>query len=241
MTDDRSERLRAARKKAGFRSANEAANAFGWGAPGYRHHENGTRSFGASAAKKYGRAFKVKPGWLLGLEGIDNGAPTDFSTSDVLIVGAKVQAGIWTEDEAEFDMLEIDTPAIIPNARRLGYIVEGRSMDEFYEPGTVLNCVSIHTNGIEPMTGDHVIVRRQKPDGLRELTVKEFHERNGDYYARPRSTLPEFKEMLIGRPDCDAGDDDCVEVIAFVVGAINPTALRLLDRLGHVRKKSHPH
>ena len=236
MSTPQSERLKSARKKAGFKSASAAAEAFGWGDAGYRHHENGTRGFGLAVAKKYGRAFRVKPGWLLDMEGVDDGPITDFEADAVLTVGAKVAAGIWREDEAEIEMIEIDTPPIVPNAKRLGFIVEGRSMDEFYQPGTVLNCVSIHTNGIEPEEGDHVIVRRTKPDGLRELTVKEFHVRDGEFYLRPRSTLPDFQELRVGRPDEDAPDGEEVCVIAFVVGSIPPAALRLLDRMGKVRR-----
>jgi SOS-response transcriptional repressor LexA len=237
MANEQAERLKAARAKAGFGNASEAAKAFGWKEAGYRHHENGTRAFGLDVAKKYGRAFRVKPGWLLGVEGINDGPVTDFEAEATLIVGGKVAAGIWREDEAEIEMIEIDTPPIVPNARRLGFIVEGRSMDEFYQPGTILNCVSIHTNGIEPADGDHVIVRRTKPDGLRELTVKEFHVRDGEFYLRPRSTLPDFPELRVGRPveDCDDGEEVCV--IAFVVGAIPPAAIRLLERMGKVRRR----
>lgn len=236
MSELQAERLKAAREKAGFRSASEAADKFGWGAAGYRHHENGTRNFGLDVAKKYGRAFRVKPGWLLGMDGVDDGPITDFEADALLTVGAKVAAGIWREDEAEIDIIEIDTPPIVPNARRLGFIVEGRSMDEFYQPGTVLNCVSIHTNGVEPADGDHVIVRRTKPDGLRELTVKEFHVRDGDFYLRPRSTLPDFPELRIGRPQEEADDGEEIAVIAFVVGSIPPAALKLLERMGKINR-----
>lgn len=236
METEQSKRLKLARERAGFSSASAAADNFGWGSAGYRHHENGTRAFGADAARKYGRAFKVKPGWLLCIEGVDDTAPSDFQTEDVLVVGAKVAAGVWREDEAEFDMLEIDTPAIVPNAKRLGYIVDGRSMDEFYEPGTILNCVSIHTNGVEPEDGDHVVVRRTKPDGLREITVKEFHVRDGEFYLRPRSRVNGYQELKVGRPDPDGDDEEEVAVVAFVVGTIPENALRILERMGKVRR-----
>lgn len=236
METEQSKRLKRARENAGFSSATAAAENFGWGAAGYRHHENGTRGFGPDAARKYGRAFKVKPGYLLCMEGVDENAPTDYQAEETLTVGAKVAAGVWREDEAEFDMIEIDTPPIIPNAKRLGYIVDGRSMDEFYEPGTILNCVSIHTNGVEPEEGDHVIVRRVKPDGLRELTVKEFHVRDGEFYLRPRSKANGYHELKIGKPDSDDHEGEEVAVVAFVVGTIPPVSLRILERLGRVRR-----
>lgn len=112
-------------------------------------------------------------------------------------------------------------------------------MDLCYEPGTVLDCISIYTNGVEPLTGDHVIVERVKPDGLRELTVKEFAEREGKFYLVPRSSRSEFySEIEIGTPSIDAMDfDGEVRVIAFVVSAIPPRSLRLLERLGKVHRR----
>lgn len=236
VSDERSARLRAARAKAGYESATAAAEAFGWKAPGYRHHENGTRTFGLDAARKYGRAFKVKPGWLLCMPGIDDNAPTDYVSEEKLIVGGSVAAGVWREDEAYSEVMEIETPAPVPNAKRYGYVVEGRSMDLDYPPGTVLDCISIFANGVEPEHGDHVIVRRTKPDGLREVTVKEFQIRDGEFYLAPRSTLPEFREAHIGTPTAGKVDGDQIEVVAFVVGSIPPRALRLLDRLGKIRR-----
>lgn len=238
MTQTKAERLRAVREKAGYTSAQAAAEAFGWGVAGYRHHENGTRGFGPDAAKKYGRAFKVKPGWLLGMEGIDGGATQEIEASPVLHVGASVAAGVWKEAVADAEILEIDTPPPVQNVKRFGYRVEGRSMDLVYEPGTVLDCISIFTNGVAPRTGDHVIVERRKPDGLRELTVKEYCVRDGKHYLLPRSTQPEFQsEMEIGAPSEDMSEyDEHIQVIAFVVSSIAPRQLNLLDRLGKVRR-----
>lgn len=236
MSTVRSERLKAAREKAGFRSAGAAAEQFGWTASAYRHHENGTRGFGLDAAKKYGRAFKVKPGWLLAMEGVNDEAPVDFVASDWLAVEGAVAAGVWREpSDNSVTRVRIDVPPPVPNVKRFGLVVEGYSMDLHYEPGTVLDCISIFTNGVEPATGDHVIVERVKPDGLRELTVKEFAERDGIFYLTPKSSRPEFKEMMIGRPDRDVIDDDQVTVIGFVVSTIPPRALGLLRRMGKVQ------
>lgn len=238
MTETKAERLRKAREKAGHASAQAAAEAFGWGVAGYRHHENGTRSFGPDQAKKYGRAFKVKPGWLLGMDGIDDGPiKAEYTASDKLVVEASVAAGVWREAMQSSDLIEIDMPPPMPNSKRMGFCVEGRSMDLCYEPGTVLDCVSIFFNGVTPENGDHVIVERRLGD-LRELTVKEFLKRNGRNYLIPRSTQPEFQgEIEIGTPDATAidGNGD-VQVIAFVVGVFPPRQIKLLERLGKVRR-----
>lgn len=59
------ERLQAARIAAGYSSAAKAAEAFGIPASTYRSHENGQNEFSADDAKRYGKKFKVSPGYLL--------------------------------------------------------------------------------------------------------------------------------------------------------------------------------
>lgn len=59
------ERLRDARKKAGYKSASEAARHFGWTDSTYRHHENGTRGIKRDEMKKYSSAYRVPIDWLL--------------------------------------------------------------------------------------------------------------------------------------------------------------------------------
>ena len=234
--DQKAERLREARIKAGYDSATDAAEAFGWGVAGYRHHENGTRSYGPDKAKQYGRAFRVKPGWLLGMDGIEKELSTSVNQTEKLIVEGPVAAGVWREPAEGVAKMIIDIPPPIAGVTRFGLTVEGYSMDMHYEPGTVLDCVSIFTNGVEPESGDHVIVERIKPDGLRELTVKEFVVRGDVFALIPRSTKPEFQEIIIGRPDRDFVGDDEVRVIGFVVSTITPRALRLMDRMGKISR-----
>lgn len=236
MSSTKAERLREARIKAGFESAAEAAQRFGWPEAGYRHHENGIRGFGPDAARKYGRAFRVKPGWLLGLENVDNGPPAEEPVEDRLRVIGSVAAGVWREAEqwdqdAQFAIEGSQSP--VPRGKRFGVVVEGRSMDQVYEPGTVLDCVSIFDHNVKPQTGDHVIVERVRPDGLREVTVKEYLDEDGRYYLLPRSSRPEFKQRIeIGEPDHDYSGDDRIQVTAFVVGSYPPRALALLRRMG---------
>jgi len=235
----KSERLRAAREKAGYASAADAARAFGWTESAYRHHENGTRGFGADVAKKYARAFKTKPGWLLGLENVD-GAPPSPSPSgkDRLVVNGSVEAGAWRpsqywDDERTFVIEGMPSP--VPNARRFGLVVVGRSMDEFYEPDTVLDCVSIFDTSIEPKTGDHVIVEAIRADGLRELTVKEYREEEGRYWLVPRSTRQGFEPVEYPGPDAEHAGESEIRVIAFVMTAYPPRTLDLLRRMGMIK------
>lgn len=231
------ERLKQARIDAGYDTAQSAADAFGWNAGAYRHHENGTRAFNADLARKYGRAFKVRPGWLLGWEGITKVAATP-DDDDMLIVNASVEAGVWRaseqwNDERTFVIENMPTP--IPGAKRFGLEVVGGSMNEFYQPGTILDCVSIFSGGTKPQSGDHVIVECIRPDGLRELTVKEYREEDGRYWLVPRSTDRRFKPIEYAGPDSEHVDESEVHVIAFVIAAYPARTLDLMRRMGMVK------
>lgn len=59
------ERLKFARQQAGFRTATEAAESLGVGAPTYTHHENGTRAPRNDDLAHYARRFRVTTDWLL--------------------------------------------------------------------------------------------------------------------------------------------------------------------------------
>lgn len=60
------DRLRQARRRAGFKSARAAAMKFGWSPSTYASHENGqTDPVPSDAAFEYARAFKASPLWIL--------------------------------------------------------------------------------------------------------------------------------------------------------------------------------
>jgi len=59
------DRLSAARLKAGFSSARDAALSNGWKESTYRAHEGNTRGLDEEAARRYARRFKVNWLWLL--------------------------------------------------------------------------------------------------------------------------------------------------------------------------------
>lgn len=65
MIEDRNDRLKQARKSAGYRSAQAAADALGIAYPTYAGHENGARAFDIDAARHYAQRFKVDLEWLL--------------------------------------------------------------------------------------------------------------------------------------------------------------------------------
>lgn len=62
---EQSERLRQARRMAGYESAPAAAEAMGVAEGTYYGHENGHRDFRRPTAERYARFFKVRVEWLM--------------------------------------------------------------------------------------------------------------------------------------------------------------------------------
>ena len=71
--ESRADRLKAARRDAGFTSVRAACDAFGYNYPTYAGHENGSRDYDFDTAQRYAKAFKVDATWLMsGREPPDN-------------------------------------------------------------------------------------------------------------------------------------------------------------------------
>jgi hypothetical protein len=66
---ERANRLFAARRAAGFKSARQAAQKCGWSEATYRAHETATRHLKDGTARQYAKAFGVAAAWLLKGEG----------------------------------------------------------------------------------------------------------------------------------------------------------------------------
>ncbi|SPJ27648.1 hypothetical protein TRM7615_01138 [Falsiruegeria mediterranea M17] len=77
---DISNRLKQARMEAGFRSAQEAADRFGWTASTYAAHENGTRGMKPDAIERYAKAFRSDPCFIA--FGTQNSKPSIAGVSD---------------------------------------------------------------------------------------------------------------------------------------------------------------
>jgi DNA-binding XRE family transcriptional regulator len=84
MTDV-SDRLTQARSKAGYETATDAANAFGWNPVTYRAHEAGDRGLKPDVAKRYARAFKVSVAWLTTGEGA-----SDKGTAEIIDIWSRI-------------------------------------------------------------------------------------------------------------------------------------------------------
>jgi hypothetical protein len=59
------DRLRKAREGAGYKTATDAIDHFGWKSSTYRAHENGQNNFRVEDASTYASAYGVTAAWLL--------------------------------------------------------------------------------------------------------------------------------------------------------------------------------
>ncbi|RWR31338.1 XRE family transcriptional regulator [Sinirhodobacter populi] len=168
------ERLKLARERAGFSDATEAARRFGWTVPTYRAHENGNRNFTKDGARKYGRAFRVSPEWLLLGIGDDAKKPLPF----VGYVGAGAEV-FPIDDGGCLDEMD-PPPGIGPEAVAVG--VRGDSMFPRYMPGDVLiydqQVYLSQADGQEcvvslPDGRKYVKIVRAEPDGT--ATLESFN------------------------------------------------------------------
>lgn len=63
--ESRADRLRAARKDAGYASVKDACAAFGYTYATYAAHENGSRDYDFQTAERYSKAYNVDVTWLM--------------------------------------------------------------------------------------------------------------------------------------------------------------------------------
>jgi phage repressor protein C with HTH and peptisase S24 domain len=125
---DSNERLREARKVAGFRSARSAALRHHWTPSTYASHENGQTPVPPDAAKAYAKAFRVSQAWLLTGEG-------DRRPPRLVELAGQVGAGGDIEPLPESAPIDhVDGPPGAP-ANIEAVIVRGTSMYPRYFEG----------------------------------------------------------------------------------------------------------
>lgn len=184
--DEPKDRLRLARERAGFESMADAVRRFGWRYSSYAAHENGQNNISLEMARVYGRAFRVKPGWLLTGE-----ASVEHNQVPLLgYVGAGF-AIMPLGDSAELERVEpppgVQTPLTAVKVR-------GNSMSPAYYDGDVI--FYDHENDCRPpaeLVGRECVVRLR--DG--RMFVKRIHKGVG----RGRFLLTSYNsEPIIDAP-----------------------------------------
>lgn len=197
------DRLKAARTKAGFKSATAAAKAFGWTESTYLGHENGSRGLQIDAAQRYSRAFRVS--W------------------NHLMTGAKDEANESSPGTPVLGHLGVQTDAAppVPEAPILPVGAEGYSFEELAayiaEPGPPTTYVIVCTTKGQPiMVGDEMLVSAPSATG-RTLTTWVISQRDdgSEWYVPYRGAHPE--ETVMSHADFFAIEG--LELVGVVVAA----------------------
>lgn len=100
---ERAERLKAARRRAGFKTAAAAIVHFNWNRNTYSSNENGNAPYSYKMAKEYGAAFDVSPHWLYdGVGASDSDVPAAPPPAHLPLVPVIGRVGADTEGRVLF-------------------------------------------------------------------------------------------------------------------------------------------
>lgn len=160
-----SERLRRARKDAGYSTATEFAEAVGVSRNTYLQHENGTRAFDAQAAATYARRLKQTPEFLL-----YDRRPTPRTDLREIVgyAGADPEGTIlFAHGQGTGDYAPVP-PNGSPTAQAIE--IRGHSMPFFAEDGTLVWFDDQKTHPDPEMLG-HVVVVQLDTD---EVLIKRL-------------------------------------------------------------------
>lgn len=126
------ERLRLARKTAGFETASAAAERYAWKQQTYLAHENGSRGYPKGKAETYAKAFRVSLEWLISGKGEMKGGKT------VPLMGIVGAGGhIMPADDSPNGLEQVDAPPEMGPAT-VAVQVKGDSMYPAFDDGDLI-------------------------------------------------------------------------------------------------------
>lgn len=205
------ERLKKARKDAGYRSARAAAEALGISYPTYATHENGTRTPKARDLYLYAKRFRVAQSWLLdGKEG----APDTKDQSPIPVQQIRVEGvshagrfediSLIADDEYSREVLAAPKDDRFPHAHQYALKVSGDSMNLRYPDGGYVVCAAWQDTGLELKDGHAIHVERIRFASERETTIKIYREIDGKMWLYPDSSNKNHQPIEInGDPDIE--------------------------------------
>lgn len=139
--------------------------------------------------------------------GIEPVATSDFNAKMIRVYG-ELCAGSWRE-ATEWDYEDTyETPAILdpdmPPYPLKGYRVVGTSMNKIYPNGSVVFAAATISNGLNPKSGDHVLVSRRNKRGQYEASLKVYVVNpDGSQWLWPDSHDPEHQAPLQYKQDAE--------------------------------------
>ncbi|WP_366656585.1 XRE family transcriptional regulator [Fodinicurvata sp. EGI_FJ10296] len=228
------DRLKWARRRAGYDEASQAGRAFGWKLPTYLAHENGSRGLPFKRAVQYAKAFRVSAAWLMTGEGSpEGGVSTRENHSETEVYQPKVNdyggisqvpligdaaPGVWQEVIAEDEMSYVYAADSQGNSRPdFAVTLVGPSMDRRFPEGTVVICTAADGPAGPLRSGDTVVAERHD-DPLVERRVAIYkRDPAGQEWLWPQSSHRDHQAPLPMNSD---GASD-VRVIGIVLNVVN--------------------
>ena len=214
------ERLKELREKRGYSTAKEAADALGWNEVTYRAHENGTRNIPLHIARKYATALGSDAAYILGLTRNGGQQQSVNHVIHVPLVG-RVSAGAFRYEEG-LKTKGIAVPAVpradIPAGVQYAVEIDGPSVNMKIADGAFAICAPLDKYPGYPKHGQLVHVVRERA-GLFEHTIKEIQYTPDGAVLVPRSTDPQFQEIVtLDHPD----EGTTVTIQGVVIGSYQP-------------------
>ena len=233
-------RLKRARIIAGFHTAKDAIERFGWSGSTYRAHENGQNQFNAAWARTYADAYGVSAGWLLTGEGQAPRAAAKSaigihthdtnSTSSIFIRSGSVAVGVWREVAMEeYSQLtkaksQFSPDPRFPIAAQFDVVVADLSFSKHALIGDYLRCVDIELAGIEIQDEDFVLIEcvYDSPSGqLKETTAKRVRRNGYRYEFWPDVEDTHWETPILIKDEAN-GDGADITIKAKIIFAFRP-------------------
>ncbi|MHA4733260.1 LexA family transcriptional regulator [Ensifer adhaerens] len=177
----------------------------------YNRLEKGKTELNLSKLRKLAELFHRDPADFI----------TDHGNVRMVRVSQGIQAGHWAESLAwdENDWYDVAVPddPMYRHFTLYGAQTEGPSMNKRYSEGSALIYTSIMETGEPPQVGKRYIIERERPDGLREATVKTlWKDEQGEFWLLPESHDPRYQTPL----RLADGDGDIVRIVGKVVFSV---------------------
>lgn len=223
VTEEQGQRLKTLRLARGFSTAADAARAFGWPVTTYQAHENGSRGLKLDAARRYAKAFKSSPAFILTAAEGGQQPPMKPSVNDVMTVPlvARVSAGSFRADDG-LEIEGIQVPAVprgdIPSGAQYATLVDGSSVNLKIPDGAYAICAPLDKYPGGPKHGQLVHVIRER-SGLVEHTIKQIQFTREGMILMPVSSDPKYQEQVT----LSSGEDgEIVRIAGVVIGSYQP-------------------
>lgn len=177
----------------------------------YNHLENGKTELNLSKMRTLSAILHCEPADLISNQGHVR----------TVRICQHVQAGSWSESNVwpEDDWYDVAVPDDIEwrNFPLYGAEARGPSMNKRYPSGSALVYTSIYDTHETPIPGRRYIVETERPDGLREATVKTlWKDENGVLWLLPESDDPRYQQPI----NLSNGDGNIVRVVGRVVFSV---------------------